>query len=273
MRNFTPVLFLILLGCFACQPKISTEDAKFSVDLYEQLPNDETGDIVRSVIEAVGGWNTWKNHKTLSFYKTMTYLDSLGNVERTLSQLHEYQLQPQFKARMTWKVGEDNHMVINNGEQAKKYLNGEELTDARSVNQAWNSSFGSHYVISMPYKLTDPGCIPSYEGLDTLTSGEVVHSLKVEYEKGAGSTGGMHDWWYYFSPEDFDLVGNFLIYDGKYSLTMYRTFEEKGDLRVHKMRHSFISNADRELVQLRTIYENVDLQFDVDLPDDHFEFR
>lgn len=264
MRNQFLLIFLVLATMvFSCK----TDTPNTSVDTQpvnplDRLPDNEAGEIVRKAIDFVGGWKAWEDKTNFSFYKNITHLDSSGQVERSQKQLHQYQMQPQFKARMSWEDKGKQYMIINNGEEAKKYEDGKEMTDDRSKNQAWNSSFGSNYVISMPFKLTDPGVILTYEGIDSTTLKKPVHALKVEYEKGAGSTGGMHTWWYYFDVENYDLVGNYLAYGEGYSLTTYESFEMVDGIRIHKKRFSHIANANKEIVQLRTIYENEAMKFD-----------
>ncbi len=147
------------------------------------------------------------------------------------------------------------------------------MTDNKSKNEAWNSSFGSNYVIAMPFKLTDPGTILTYDGIDSTTLDRPVHALKVEYEPGAGSTGGMHTWWYYFDLETYDLAGNFLDYGTGHSLTTYETFANVGDIRLHLKRFSYTSNDDKEKVRLKTIYENEDMGFDNQLNPSIFQLQ
>jgi len=229
---------------------------------YDALPDNEAGNVVRKAIERVGGWESWASKDNFSFYKKITHLDSTGTVEKSVRQHHTYNLKNMFKARMEWTIGDDEFLIINNGEEAKKYKNGEELIDDRSKNEAWNSSYGSHYVIGIPYKLTDPGVTLTYEGIDTVILAKPVHSVKVEYAEGAGSTGGMHQWWYYFDEDTYDLAGNFLDYGEGHSITTYEVFEEVEGHRFHNKRFSYIANDQKERVVLRTIYENEEMNFD-----------
>ncbi len=268
------VLALLLIAIFSCHTdtKEPIEDIPM-ISPMERLPKNEAGDIVRKAIEFAGGWETWVQKKNFSFYKDITHLDSAGQVERNQRQFHQYQIHPQFKARMSWEDQGNQYVIINNGEEAKKYENGKEMTDDNSKNQAWNSSYGSNYVVSMPFKLTDPGVILTYEGIDSSTLGRRVHSLKVEYEKGAGSTGGMHVWWYYFEEDNYDLAANFLDYGTGYSLTTYESFQEVGELRIHKERFSHIADAEKRIVQKRTVYQNGEMKFDEVFEKDLFELN
>ena len=124
---------------------------------YNQLPNDEAGKIIRDAIQYAGGWETWLSKKGLTFYKTVIYYDSLGKITKSSRSLQELNLFPNFKSKASWVDSGKQIMVINNGQQAWRVENGKIMTDDKSKNSAWNSSFGTHYVISMPFKLADPG--------------------------------------------------------------------------------------------------------------------
>ncbi len=252
----------------SCQ---NLEDLK--VNPLDLLPDNEAGVVVKKAIDYAGGWDAWEAKKNFSFYKNITHVDSSGAVVRSVKQLHRYNLEDQFKANMSWSIDGDNFEIINNGGQAKKYKDGEALTDDKSKNEAWNSSFGSHYVIAMPYKLTDPGVTMVYEGIDESLLGKAVHVVKVTYDENAGSAGGMHKWWYYFDKDSYDLAGNYLDYGNGYSFTTYEVFEKVDGMRIHNKRYSYKSNEDKELVQLKTIYENEEMKFDQEFDENLFQLK
>lgn len=238
----------------------------------ERLPDNEAGRIVKESIALSGGWTPWIDKKTLSYTKITEYFDSLGNPVRSVRQLHQYQLRPQFKARISWKSEEKENLIIYDGQQAKKFIGGRLATEQSDVNQAWNSSFGSHYVMCMPFKLTDPGTVLTYEGLDTLYEAQPVESIMVTYEEGAGSAAGMHTWWYYFDPQTSGLVANFLDHGDGYSYTEYVEFVTVDGIRLSKQRKSYATNADRELKYVSTVYTNEDIKIDVPLDEGIFSF-
>ena len=251
---------------WGCKPEIAPPE-----NGYDKLKESEAGLIVIKAIDRAGGWDNWRSKDNFSFYKNITHLDSSGAVEKNVRQHHIYNLKGGFKARMQWQIGDDKFLIINNGSEAKKYKNGIELTDMNSKNEAWNSSYGSHYVIGMPYKLADPGTRLTYEGIDSTTLDKPVHAVKVEYATSAGSTGGMHIWWYYFDTETFDLAGNYLNYGEGFSITTYELFKEIGSHKIHNKRHSYISNDLKERVMLRTIYENEEMAFNQNIDKNTFE--
>jgi len=263
------VFLIILISLISCQNNTVTKNVP--VNPMTSLPDNQAGEVVRKAIDYVGGWNQWAAKENFSFYKNITQLDSTGQVRKITRQLHQYQLKPNFSARMSWESGGKKYVIINNGKQAWKYENGKELTDDKSKNEAWNSSYGSNYVIAMPFKLTDPGVILTYDGIDTLAENRVVHALKVEYEKGAGSSGGYHTWWYYFDENTYDLVANYLDYGKGHSYTSYQTFTKIGGIRIHELRNSHAANAAKEVGRIKTIYANDNMQFNVPFAPDLFE--
>jgi len=262
---------LLIIGSTNCQHEQTTTTTTTEVNPMTRLPNNQAGEVVKKAIAYVGGWDKWANKTNFSFYKNITQLDSTGQEIRTTRQLHQYRLQPNFGARMSWEKAGKKYVIVNNGEEAWKYEDGKELTDDKSKKEAWNSSFGSNYVIAMPFKLTDPGVILTYDGIDTLEGDKVVHALKVEYEKGAGSSGGFHTWWYYFDKETYDLVANYLDYGNGHSYTNYQTFTNIGGIRIHELRHSHAANEEKEVGRIKTIYANDEMQFNVPMTADLFE--
>lgn len=245
-----------LLSCN--QDRVTHADIEHPMD---RLPSDAAGNLARAAIERAGGWDNWANKKYFQFYKNITQVDSSGAVKKNVRQLHQYNLEPGFQSRMTWTSGEDSFVIINDGAVAKKYNHDQWLEDGKSKNEAWNSSYGSHYVISIPFKLTDPGVSLYYEGVDSTLLGRKLHTLKVDYAEGAGSTGGMHKWWYFFELETYDLAAFYLDYGEGQSLTTYESFESVDDMRFHNKRLTYGSNPNREKVILKTIYENEEMKF------------
>jgi len=260
------VVFMILIACHS-------STAEIDIHPMDRLTDDKAGEVVREAIEHAGGWEAWSSKDDFSFYKKITQVDSIGNVKRIVKQLHQYNLADQFKARMTWAMDSSEYMIINDGGQAKKYEKGTELHDDKSKNEAWNSSFGSHYVLFMPFKLTDPGTKLSYLGIDSKTLNKPAHEIKVEYEKGAGSSGGMHVWSYYFDIETYDMVGNYLDYGKGHSFTTYETSEMVDGIKIFNKRYSHASNENKEILQLKTIYENEVMKFNRGLDAKLFELQ
>lgn len=264
---FILIIGFLILSCKRDSKKkaeaIKSEQTESEFSRAEKLVNE--------AISRAGGMNNWTSKKTLSYTKNIQSYDSTGTLIRTVAQAHKYQLRPSFKAYVSWEQNGSSHEIINTGKQAWKLVDGEIQQDEASVNSAWNSSFGSHYMVTMPFKLKDPGIILNYIGIDTLSSKKVVHKLKVTYEKWAGSSGGIHTWYYFINLENFQFEANFLDHGKGYSYTDYDTFSEVDGIMVTKERKSYASNEELEMLQLKTIYSNSDIQFDVEFPKNLFQ--
>jgi len=267
-----PNIFFILLISFfilSCKGDFKKDNATKKAETVS--PNlGEAEELVNNAINYSGGMKNWTSKKSLSYIKGIHSYDSTGNLIRTVAQLHRYQLKPTFKANMSWEQGGNKHEIINNGSQSWKLVNGKIQEDKASVNTAWNSSFGSQYMVSMPFKLKAPGTILNYEGIDTLSNNRIVHKLKVTYEKGAGTSGGMHTWYYFLNTDNYQFEANFLNHGKGYSYTDYETFIEVDGISVTKDRKSYASNENMETTYLKTLYSNSEIQFDVEFPEDLF---
>lgn len=271
------IAFLILVT--GCGPKrhaaSAIEESENSLVTYlasyNNLPKNEAGDIIRKSIENAGGWENWTSKKGLQYVKITNYLDSTGAVYRTVRQLHEYNLFPSFKARISWNENGKNFMILNNGHQAWKLEDGKVMTDEASKNSAWNSAFGSHYVMCMPFKLPDPGSQYSLEGKTTLPNGKEVDAIKVSYQEGAGSSAKYHTWWYYFDPGTYQLAANFLDFGKGYDYTEYTAFTEVDGIKLNQQRRSFASDSLRQKIRLSTTYVNEEIKFTTAFPDNYFE--
>lgn len=263
--------FLVLLCCNEQTPFVKVAYQPANEMALNHAAKKEADDIVRKSIDTFGGWDTWAAKKTLTYMKITQSYDSSGKILKETRQLHQYQLRPLFKAHISWQQGDDKYLIVYNGQQAWKLKNGKEMTEENDRKQAYNSPLGSHYVMCMPFKLTDPGTVINSEGMDTLTNKKVVKTVKTTYLKGAGSAAGKHTWWYFFDPQSGNLIANFLDYGDGYNFTEYTEFITVGNVKVSKMRKSYATNKDREIKHLTDVYTNEDIVFDKPLDDKLFE--
>tara|TARA_R100000935_G_scaffold21665_1_gene40092 strand:- start:8460 stop:9302 length:843 start_codon:yes stop_codon:yes gene_type:complete len=271
------LILLVMLAVSSCKNSEKDENIEVQeapeISQLDNLPKNEAGDIVRKSIESAGGWEYWNNKKTLTYTKVIQFVDEKGEAEREIKQLHQYKLKPELKMKISWEEEGDNYEIINNSQQAIKYKNGVALEDEESINSAWNSSFGSQYVMCMPFKLTDPGTVLKYEGVDTLKNGKLVHAVKTTYKKGAGSSAGKHIWTYYFDKNSNELLANFLDYGDGYSYIQNEKIEKNDGIKLNTERKSFKANSIDEITQLTTNYRNEDIQFDLKMDDAMFEIK
>ncbi len=231
------------------------------------LPNNKAGNIIRSAIKSAGGWQAYVDKETFSFYKVIQHFDSAGKQLKEVRQLHQYRLKPLFQARISWSMDGHNYLLVNDGSQAFKYIDGKRYNKKSDVDEAWNTSYGSHYVIFLPFKLADSGTIISYEGIDTLSSGAIANTVKVDYKSSAGTSGGYHTWWYHFSVNDNKLLAHTLDYGEGVNYTEYEEWAIVDGIRFGQRRSLYPVKENDELGFKKSTFIGEDLTFGLELPD------
>jgi len=238
----------------------------------DRLPAGPAGAIVRRAIEHTGGWPAWASRKTVQFRKTVIRYKPDGSVERRRVQWHRYVLRPEMKGRIEFEEDGKKIVFINSGNQAVKLVDGRLAPTQEDTNQARNNTFGSHYVFSMPFKLTDPGVHLEPAGEERLGKGAIAEKVRVTYDRGAGDAGGMHTWWYYFDKKTGRLVANNLKYEAdKYDYTEYLDERSVAGLLLPMRRLGYEANekGKRGRRTSEILYE--DVRFDVPFPPALFE--
>ncbi len=228
--------------------------------------------LIEKSIAHAGGWDAWMNTRTIQFRKTIVLYQLDGKVKETRVQYHKYTLHPSPKMRIDWENNGSKGIMINDGKEAKKFANGEEMTAQKEINAARGDTFGSHYVFCMPFKLRDPGTQLENAGMKTLADGTVVQKVRTTYAKGAGDAGGMHTWTYMFDPKTGRLAANHLEYaPGKFDWTEY--FDEKpmGALLLSTKRIGYDADANGKVGPKRSETSYDEIQTNVDFPKDLFK--
>ena len=252
----TLCILLAGIGLFlasACSSETSGNPEAASKEkpaLYDQIPRGPAGDLERKAIKKSGGWENWTSKKALRYVRVVTNYDSTGKETETIRELHEYNLYPSFGARISWVSKGQQHLILCNNRQAWKLENGEVKNDPKSKNAAWNQSFGSHYLIAIPFKLADEGTNLTFEGDTVLADGRKVTGVKVTYDEGAGTSALFHTWRFYFDAQTFEYVASLLRHDKGYGYNTYEDYTEIEGIRFYRQR--FRSNSDGyDLVQLK----------------------
>lgn len=229
------------------------------------LPAGKAGEVVGAAIEAAGGWSEWKRKTSVDYFKRTIQFDEQGAPFSQQLQRHRYLLSPQFKARIEWEEEGRQIVLINDGEQAFKLVDGQLASAQSDRDQAWNSTFGSHYVFCMPFKLTDPGTELEYVGRRALPDGTEADRIEVNYAPGAGSSAGQHFWTYYFSASDSQLVANHLRHGpspDQNLFTEYGQVREIDGLRLPTIRYSYASDPDQRRLQKLSEISYSEIRFD-----------
>lgn len=241
---------------------------------YDPLPvtmDDSSRVIIDRAIAYAGGEEAWLEKKTLSFDKISTSYDSAGKIIRELEQHFDYMMQPEFRAKVTYMINDTSITLIHDGQKARKFYNDKISNEQKDIDQAWNASFGSQYVMCMPYKLTDPGIKAEYVGEVTLVNGAPAQVIKTAYMKGSGSNPD-HIWYYYFEPGTGKLLANSLNgKDNYWDYTHYQEFETVNGLKLPSVRKGYEAKGINKPGRQVSESKHFNIAIDADLPKDHFK--
>lgn len=269
------LLFLLVLGPVGCAPDGGSPggESERSASPMDRLPDDRAGDVVRRAIEFAGGWEAWEEAGTVSYLKIRTGLDEEGEVTERTEELHRYRLRPGPAMRIDLEEDGRPVALLNDGERAVKLVDGEPAASREARDRAWNSTFGSHYVFCVPWKLTDRGARLEHLGTVELPDGTEAEGVRVEYDADAGSAGGMHVWTYYFASDDGRLVANHLSYGPApedHSFTEYGRYREIDGIRMPTHRDGYRSNPAGERLRKSVEYDYEEVRSGVPLADSLF---
>ncbi len=236
----------------------------------ESLAPGRAGETVRHAIAHAGGWEAWELKTTVQFRKTTRRLRPDGSIESERVQNHRYRLHPSFAARIEWEEGGKQIVLINDGREAVKLVDGKKASGQDEANGARNATFGSHYVFCMPFKLADPGARLDDAGQVKIGS-LFAQGVRVSYEKGSGDAGGLHTWTYYFDVKSGRLVANHLNYaPGKYDFTEYLDERLVDGLRLATRRHGYGADTRGKVGSRVSEIEYEEIRFGVPLADSLF---
>lgn len=233
-------------------------------------PDGRADEIVAAAIEAAGGWDVWKGKTSVDYLKRTAGFDEQGKQVSEQVQRHRYLLQPRFKARIEYQEGGQHIVLINDGEQAWKLVDGQVASSQSDRDQAWNSTYGSHYVFCMPFKLTDPGAELHYAGRRRLPNRTEAERIDVTYAPGAGSAAGLHFWTYYFSVSDGQLVANHLRHGPDPDQNLFTEYDRVAlvdGLRLPTVRYGYASDPEQNRLHKVSEISYSEIRFDVVVDD------
>ncbi len=233
--------------------------------------SDEAADkLLRLAIDHAGGWDKWTATRTVQFRRTTVRYAADGSVSATRVQLHRYVLHPSPRMRIEWEENSSKIVMINDGREAWKFVDGKPATSAEDIKAARNTTFGANYVFTMPFKLREPGTEVADAGTGTMADGTTIQKLRVTYPAGVGDAGGMHDWMFLLD-KNGRLAGTHLLYEpGKWDWTEYLDEKTVGGFTLPTRRVGYDGDANGKVgvKHSEATYENI--EFNVELSDDLF---
>lgn len=221
----------------------------FSMFLFtscKSTVSDQATTLINQSIVAHGGMEKWQSLDTMSYRKEITLYSKEKTVRKYIEQQHNYSLSSHLKGSYSY-FDSIKHKVIFDGEKAYK-IEGE--TTNAPDESAFNSFNSAYYVLNMPWKLLDQGTHSSYEGLDTLFSGQIVETIKVEYTSGTSKD----TWWYYFDPVSHKVVACLVSHPPTYNLITNDAYVSHKGLLWNQKRSSYRADKNGEVIYLMGKY-------------------
>lgn len=231
-----PILIFAAI-LFACNPPVPEDATEPIVDRYAHIEDAKARAIIQASIAHAGGLEKWESIKKLNYTKDFSLLLESGEMEKAYHQLHDYSWYPLKIDIKSTENGALIHTVFENGTYARtqdgKAVDISQEALVKSVNT-------STYVVSLPFKLLDPGPEIIYEGETTLSDGQTVDVLKVSYNADENANHSTSDVWkYYFDKEDAKIVANWVKSIDHFSLIENLSYERAGGILFNKDRKSY----------------------------------
>ena len=251
MKNW--LLALLSIWITACQPAI-TADQNPAPTKFDHIKDLEAKKLLQKAIVRAGGLTNWENLSDLAFQKYTALYDENGNMEVEMDQHHAYHFAAPPKIDISWQK-EDHHYELNQNDTGiQQTINGQ--TDTTVNTQTLKSNIlAATFVMSIPFKLLDPGVALQYQGRDTLEDDTIVEVLQAKYTPVSFKNHSTPDtWWHYFSIEDYREIGYMVQHADHFSYVRNLGFEEVNGFLFPTKRESFRVDANRNKLYLRATY-------------------
>jgi hypothetical protein len=211
-------------------------------------------DLLQKSILAHETSNSWDNLKAIKFRKWTRLLDENGNVESETDQLNEFRLVPFLEGKISWEVDSVMHVSTWDGLVMRYSVGGNEIKNPDFLAQKKKDFDAAFYALAQPWKLLDEGPKLSYKGQKTLENGKLVEVIAVDYGVDADQ------WWYYFDPKSFRMIGNEVQLKDHRSLIYNLSYDETSGMLMHGTRESFRVKESGERLYLRAEYRYTDYE-------------
>ena len=206
--------------------------------------------VIANAVAFHGGEAAMAQLEQLSFDKTTTTYDSIGNEKSAVAQSFFFNLATQ-EARLSWEAQGQAMAVSRNKGRIKVYSNDSLLSSLPADLKSYESLLnGGLYVYWQPYKLYKDPAHKTYLGVGTL-QGKPVHILEVTYDNSPDV------WQYYFEIDSDRLLANRVLHSGRYSLITNDAIEQLSGFSLASQRTSYRVNAANEILwkQASYVYE------------------
>jgi len=206
--------------------------------------------LLEKSLVAHGGKKALSKVSEITYLKNIKLYDSIGELEKEINQKIKHTWDPS-STKMEWGNVDDQYVALLQEEKIELFKNNQMVLDSNEVAQAYNDNKGALYVFWQPYKLIDSDARLDYVGLVTLLDSISVHSLKVSYPLEPDAD----IWHYYFNEENFMLEATEVNHDGRISLIINESVEDKTGFFLNKTRKSYFVDSLGKIKYLRAAYK------------------
>lgn len=247
----------ILTGGFGCTNGYAEQIDSTS----DQADGDENGTspgrkIVMQAIEEAGGLERWRQTDSVAYDQiSKSYGPEGKKVESRTEKRVRIEMSPGLRVRIDYESNGKSVAIGFDGERGWKTVGGEPELDRSSRNHARNASFGTHFMLGLPFKLADPGT--NYQRLE---SEEGFKRVRITYDEGTGDA-PMHTYVYRFESDPIRVHRAWISDSRKTVVVEFSDFRTINGLTLATRRVRFGSNQKRDRLtrQAESKLENIGL--------------
>ncbi|MCE7993243.1 MAG: hypothetical protein HEP71_14750 [Roseivirga sp.] len=210
--------------------------------------------IVQKAYTAHGGKAIWDSISELSYEKESVVYNADGGTRFQNLQRHHYVMRPQFSAQLEWQSNDEEHRIEYTHVGARKWIDDVEVMDSVIQASSSESVNAARYTVSQPFKLTDPGVILSYEGMDILEAGEQVYVIKASYSTDNENHTKSDEWWYYFDVDTYLCLATMVHHGSTYSYIKNLEYDYSTDIVFNYHRKGYAVDSTRKVLYHQSEY-------------------
>ena len=247
MPNLNCTYLFVFAFCIACQPNSSNTD---------QEMNTETQQLLNKVISQAGGIKAYQALNAYKYKKEFDLLDSLGNIEKSYQQTHEYQIDKSYYKLTSIESG-DTIVSIQNGNTFTRTINGQQSTaDAKSIKK---SIYSGLYAIQSPFNLLDQNVRLKNLGT-SIENKDTFHILEARYNADLYTNHSSSEPWRYYVNNEGVITHCWVKSSHHFNLVYNLNYERFEGVQKHHKRESYRIDSLGNKLYLRARYKYYDYQ-------------
>ena len=185
---------------------------------YDHIESVEVKTLLEKGISQAGGLEAWNQSPGYKFKKRSILYLADGSIESKNTQIVQFKDQPSLTGSIIWNNASDTVSTKIEYAEGKAIKRINDKDQGEQANEASRRSFlGAHIVMSMPFKLLDPGVDLSYGG-EQEQHGKKVKVIIADYDTENPNHTETHRWWHYFDATTYEYIGYKVFHPPTYAL-------------------------------------------------------